>query len=267
MLQTQTRYWVVLSLNYYPIMETWGRLLGYSAHLVVSIFGQPAANAASADGSQYTLCSDPSISSPFGSDPIAAGPFCNIEYGIPPKYLDKDPEQVAHELQDKGQIDPITGDVIPQKDPPISIPLPGDTSTQDQKGSLSGWIDLCTDGSNAHAADCQITDDTADYALYVIDHRIQTTMDGEDATLDPSTAPATPSAPAVVAPVVPAATTVPTNTTTPSTPAVSTPTTTPPAVPVTGGGTGTSFIDTQYLTTSKLLAYMMPPKKIESITI
>jgi hypothetical protein len=239
-----------------------------------SILGQPAANAASADGSQYTLCSDPSISSPLGSDAIAAGPFCNIEYGIPPKYLDKDPEQVAQELKDKGQIDPITGDVIPQQDPPISIPLPGDTSTQDQEGSLSGWIDLCTDGSNAHAADCQITDDTANYALYVIDHRIQTTMDGEDTTLDPPSGgistPAVTTSSTSTTQATTDGTLTPTSTTTTNPDTTTRPVTTSPTTPTLNSntsGAGTSFVDTQYLNTSKFFAYILPPRKFESITI
>jgi hypothetical protein len=152
-----------------------------------TIIGQPAANAVSANGAQYKLCDDPAITG-FGKD-VAAGPFCNIEYGIPPEYLGLDPQTVANDLAK--QIDSTTGEPNPAPNPPISIL----DATTEAKGSLSGWMALCTDGGSDHASDCKITDKTtAEYAIYTIDHRVQTTMDGEDAALDPSTTTAAQSA-------------------------------------------------------------------------
>jgi hypothetical protein len=157
-----------------------------------TIIGQPAARAASADGSQYTLCQDPSISSPSSGDQIAAGPFCNIQYGIPPEYLSIDPEVVANTLIASGDIDPTTGDVKDNSNSGISLPDPTKSSDQQAAGSLSSWMTLCTDGTTTNASSCQLTADNVknnpqivNYALYTIDHRVQTTMDGEDATLDP----------------------------------------------------------------------------------
>jgi hypothetical protein len=158
------------------------------------IIGQPSANAASADGTQYTLCQDPSISSPSGGDPIAAGPFCNIEYGIPPEYLSIDPEVVANNLITSGDIDPTTGDVKDNSNSGISLPDPTKSSDQQAVGSLSSWMTLCTDGTTTNASSCQLTAENVknnpqivNYAIYTIDHRVQTTMDGEDTALDPPT--------------------------------------------------------------------------------
>jgi hypothetical protein len=118
----------------------------------------PTAKAASTNKAQYTLCPDPAIQ----DNNIAAGPFCNVQYGIPPEYLNEDPMTVISNLTSSGDIDANTGDPVEGKD-------------------LQKWMDLCTDGTTDQVGNCQITDSkTAEYALYVIDHRIQKTMDGED---------------------------------------------------------------------------------------
>lgn len=137
--------------------------------IVVGSFGtvlEPiTAGAESDDSSQYQLCSDPSIK----NNDIAAGPFCNITYGVPTQYLYKDSVDVLNSLIASGDVDPQTGDPTDKK---------ADSSTV---ASLKSWITLCTDGKTDEAKNCQIKDQTtADYALYTIDHRIQQSMDGDN---------------------------------------------------------------------------------------
>lgn len=125
-------------------------------------------NASAADtAAQYSLCDDPAIK----NNNVAAGPFCNIEYGIPAEYLNMDPQAVVDELVNTGDIDGDTGKPIEKSD----------------GGGLKAWMDICTDGSTDNVASCKI-DASNDpegaklvsmYAIYTIDYRIQTSMDGE----------------------------------------------------------------------------------------
>ena len=139
--------------------------------LSLSTIGTNASAASSAE--QYTLCDDPAIK----DADVAAGPFCNIEYGIPPEYLAMEPMDVVNELIATGDVDAYTGK------PKTTGNTEGPSTTD-----LQGWIDLCTDGSTDQAGNCKI-DPSVDpvaarkvalYAIYTIDHRIQKTMDGED---------------------------------------------------------------------------------------
>jgi hypothetical protein len=140
-----------------------------------SLAMQPlAVNAASTDQSQYQLCNDPDIA----NNNIAAGPFCNIIYGIPTQYLDMDPVAVVNDLIDpadggtgkySGNVDSTTGDPIPGSD-------------------LAKWLALCTDGTTNQASNCKITNNKiAEFAVYTIDHRIQESMDTDETTGSSST--------------------------------------------------------------------------------
>jgi hypothetical protein len=120
------------------------------------------ANAASPE-QQYQLCDDPTIK----DNNIAAGPFCNIIYGVPTKYLDKDPVAIVESLvtggggKYAGNVDKDTGEPVAGSD-------------------LDKWIKACTDGKTDQAKNCEIADNddkTASFALYTIDHRIQKSMD------------------------------------------------------------------------------------------
>jgi len=162
------------SINSSSIVSSLSGTLSSMGKIVTGSFGmalQPiSASAASNSGDEYRQCEDPTIM----ADDIAAGPFCNIIYGIPPEYLDKDPIKIVTELTTgkyAGNIDEETGDPVEGKD-------------------LAKWMDLCTDGTTDEAANCMITDDErATYAVYTIDHRIQKSMDEEEetATTEPST--------------------------------------------------------------------------------
>lgn len=156
--QSLAPYYAKIKFNTSSMMSN----LAVIGNMITSSFGiamQPlTANAASTDSSQYQLCDDPSIKD---SD-VAAGPYCNIIYGIPTDYLDEDPVTVVNNLIASGDINEDTGDPIPDK-------------------GLESWITLCTGGRADEASNCKITNKTkAEYAIYTIDHRIQKSMD--DAT-------------------------------------------------------------------------------------
>lgn len=139
---------------------------------VASLF-KPSIAAADDPAAIYELCDDPAIKDPG----IAAGPFCNVEYGIPVEYLNKDPQEVVNYLVGSGDINPNTGN-----------PVEREVGEEDH-ASLYSWMQLCTDGSTDQVAHCQIEDETtAMYAVYTIDHRIQRVMDGMDDT-DSATGP------------------------------------------------------------------------------
>lgn len=122
-----------------------------------SMFNPSIVTASDNNATEYSLCTDPSI-----AGKVAAGPFCNIIYGIPTEYLDKDSNVVINELLDKKQIDENTGDPIPDSD-------------------LDRWVSICTDGKAVEAENCVIKDEkTANYALYTIDHRIVEYFNGDN---------------------------------------------------------------------------------------
>jgi len=139
--------------------------------MVAGSFGailQPVTSSATSSNfgeDNYKLCDDPSIS----DDNIAAGPYCDIVYGVPNKYLDKDPEIVVDNMVSNNQIDAETGNPVEGSD-------------------YETWLELCTDGTTKNANSCMINDDqNAEYAVYTIDHRIQISMDEEEvdsATID-----------------------------------------------------------------------------------
>jgi hypothetical protein len=109
---------------------------------------------------QYSMCNDPSVT----DAGVAAGPFCNVQYGIPQQYLDRDPQQIVDALIASKDIDETTGDPI-------------------EGSGLSTWVNTCTDGSTEELKNCMIVDNkTANYSLYIIDHRIQKSMDEDDAS-------------------------------------------------------------------------------------
>jgi len=140
-----------------------------------SLFKPLTAQAADPAAQFSGMCDDPAIA----DNNIAAGPFCNIEYGIPVEYLDKDPYQVFNELVASGDVDPETGDVLGTEEEYVV----GEALLEDtvgEKPTLASWLDLCADGSAALAENCVITDETANYALYTVDKSILDSMDYMD---------------------------------------------------------------------------------------
>ena len=138
--------------------------------------------AASNNENQYKLCTDPSLTN-INGETVAAGPFCNIQYGIPTQYLDMDTQTVVDTLVEDGQVDEDTGEPIETASDfaadASNVVLGTDSSTEIT--SLYKWMELCSDGTSSQAVNCQIKDQkTAMYAIYTIDHRIQKNMDDED---------------------------------------------------------------------------------------
>jgi hypothetical protein len=132
-----------------------------------TLMNTSTANAATAQ--QYSLCPDPAVI----NSGVAAGPFCNIQYGIPNEWINLDPQTVVNDLVASKDIDPNTGEPI-------------DKGSSDRTSSLFAWINFCTDGTTDNLKGCEVVDkQTAEYSLYIMDHRIQQSMD--DTTATPAT--------------------------------------------------------------------------------
>jgi len=136
------------------MLSSFGSLFSQSIGL---ISGTAYATSDASKREAFSMCQDTSIA----NSGVAAGPFCDIQYGVPPQYLDEDPSTVVANLISSDQIDQDTGN-----------PKEG--------SDLANWLAECTTGSSAGLGDCQINDQkTAEYSLYTIDHRIQVSMDEE----------------------------------------------------------------------------------------
>lgn len=135
--------------------------LSFISNTIIGSFSaalQPLKVGAATTKDDYS-CDDPAIE----DTDLAIGPYCNLEYGVPVQYLDEDPVKVVEKLIADDEIDEITGDPIADS-------------------GLSIWTSTCTDGAVALAEECKITDKTAYYSLYTIDHRVQTYMEGPAVT-------------------------------------------------------------------------------------
>lgn len=136
--------------NVTDVMSTIGSI---TASSFGSLFNVGAADAKS----QYQMCDIPSIK----DSGVAAGPFCNINYGIPTDTLGRDPDDVAQYMIDNDYID--------------------DEGKIDEDGEYKQWIDQCANGDPQYAMSCQISGDNkemySNFALYTVDSRVQVTMD------------------------------------------------------------------------------------------
>lgn len=148
-----------------PYLSPSYRIAGSASNSIASILGIVTGSlgsvlrpikASATSGEEYMLCDDPEMQ----DNDIAAGPYCNIIYGVPTEYLNKDPIAVVDELGSEN-IDEESGEPIPDSD-------------------LAKWMGMCTTGDTNQARNCKITDSkTANYALYTIDYRIIQSMDEE----------------------------------------------------------------------------------------
>jgi surface antigen len=165
-------------LPYYGTMSSVSGFLGGIGNIVsTGILGSLFKPVSAADSAtQYKLCDDPAIT----ESNIAAGPFCNIYYGVPTEYLNTDPNTVLQYMLDTKQIDEDTGDPVPNSE-------------------YSTYMQLCTDGTTDNIDSCSISSQNdADtqkklsmFSLWTIDHRVQRTADNEDTPAAVATPPAT----------------------------------------------------------------------------
>jgi len=170
-------------LPYYSQLGSITGSLSFIANILPMSVGSLLNTFVSADNNsaQWQMCDETNITEAQSyvggddSDPIAAGPFCNIATGIPAQYLDDDPEEVANRMIGYGAINDETGVAVPDNE--YLKTLTGDVGTI----SYASWLDQCTDPtSNDEIGACMINNQqVADYALYTIDQRVMDTMDGD----------------------------------------------------------------------------------------
>ena len=112
-----------------------------------------------ASEADWELCKDDYAIKASG---VAAGPLCDIQYGVPAEYMGLDPEDVLTHLKDLDQID--------------------DEGNPKSGSDLEEYVAACNDGLPSIPDDCIITpgdDKSAYFALYQIDTRVIDTMDNE----------------------------------------------------------------------------------------
>lgn len=120
----------------------------------------------------YEMCQDFDYNDLNGdgdtSDKIATDPYCNVIYGIPPSYLNKDPIAVSDALGD--QIDQSTGD---PKSGSEYATFVTDCINRDRPFGDAG-ADLSKDDGGK----CIFNANNANYYLHYIDQRVDKGMDG-----------------------------------------------------------------------------------------
>ncbi len=125
-------------------------------------FGEMFGVRAAQPSNEFDLCEDTLIT---GSG-VAAGPFCNVVRGIPVEYLNADPDTVLSAVS--SQINDETGE-----------PLEG--------SDLAEWVTDCGSGEVEGIGGCIIDNqETANYALYTVDHGLQMGID-DDFPVEPTT--------------------------------------------------------------------------------
>lgn len=100
---------------------------------------------------------------------IATDPFCNVIYGIPPQYLDKDTQLVIDELLAGGHIDETSG--LPKSDTYKNFIK--DCIERTQPLGSSGVDQQGNDG-----AGCIIDSSNANFYLFYVDERIDKGLEG-----------------------------------------------------------------------------------------
>ncbi len=113
---------------------------------------------------------------------LATDPYCNVIYGIPPAYLEKDPIEVLNDLQ--GEIDPDTGAPSSENYKKFVEKCIDRKEPLGNYGSTSG----ITDGSEClFGAKFDTTENNSNYYLHLIDQRVEAGMSGEDEVLNAAT--------------------------------------------------------------------------------
>lgn len=152
-------------LPYTTNLATPSAMLGSTGTFLSNSFANliPKTNALTTEQHKQALdtCTDPD----YQEMDIATDPFCNVIYGIPPQYLNKDPIAVINELGD-ANIDPTTGE---------------------PKGEYETFIERCIlrgeplgsdkDEAEGDGSDCKINDSNANYYVHYLDSNINDGID------------------------------------------------------------------------------------------
>lgn len=154
-------------LPYTTNLATPSTLLGSTGSFLGSSFANliPKTNALTTEQQKQALdtCTDPD----YQDMDIATDPFCNVIYGIPPQYLNKDPVKVIDELGD-ANIDSTTGE---------------------PKGEYKTFIERCItrdltttplgqgDDDDASGKNCKINDSNSNYYVHYLDSNINDGID------------------------------------------------------------------------------------------
>ena len=94
------------------------------------------------------------------SSNAAAGPLCDVQFGIPQQYIDLDPVEIVENLYNSNQID-TDGEIIRDSD-------------------LENWDLSCTNGDPVLLDACIIDNkEKASFSLYLIDKRMMDSMDND----------------------------------------------------------------------------------------
>lgn len=129
--------------------------------------------------SDYTICKDFDYNDLRGDgndttdDKVATDPYCNVIYGIPSSYLNKDPIKVVEELG--AEIDESTGD---PKAGSNYATFKTDCIDRFKTGRSLG--DSGADFSEDDGSKCKFSDKNANYYLHYIDQRVDSGYDGYD---------------------------------------------------------------------------------------
>lgn len=138
-------------------------------------------NASAAEKSDFTMCDDPD----YTSMGLAADPYCNPVYGIPPDTLNIDPNTVLDKLLQGSEIDSTTGAPTDEFATFMSECGYMERAAKDLPIGSTGSDFQSDSGKN-----CMIKSDNTRYPnapyyyLYQIDQRVSNGMDGEDSVLN-----------------------------------------------------------------------------------
>ncbi len=159
-------------LPYYSRLGSFGGIATSIGSIVSSSFASIIPKSSALSDQQYAdslkVCQDYD----YQQLGIAVDPFCNVIYGIAPKYLNKDPVTVINELESAGEIDPVTGDPI---------------------GAYKTFADQCigrekplggapVSSNEKNGSECVLNDQNANYYLHYIDQRVMGIMDDTSST-------------------------------------------------------------------------------------
>jgi hypothetical protein len=165
---------------YYSRLGSFGGIATSIGSIVSNSFASIIPKSSAVSNQQYSDALDKCQDYDYQQLGIATDPFCNVIYGIAPKYLNKDPDTVMNELA--GQIDPVSGE-------PIGAYKEFADKCIARKSPLGGSSVSTPEGDGS---ECVMKDSNANYYLHYVDQRIMAQMG--DTTQDVATSSTVPTA-------------------------------------------------------------------------